>query len=88
MGNQVRHIPPEAGAIAFVGYTQDAGSMELADRLRHAHSVLVAPGAHFGLDGYLRIGFGHGATALGTGLDRLSRLLGPPAVAAGVHARD
>ena len=82
------HVPPEAGAIAFVGYTSAVGSMELARRLRDSHSVLIAPGAHFGLEGYVRIGFGHAPDALRTGLDLVGRQLAHPRAAASVHARD
>ena len=74
-GAGLTHVPPEAGAIAFVGYPHAVGSEELATRLRKTESVLVAPGAHFGLEGYLRIGFGGEAPALRAGLDRLGRLL-------------
>ena len=73
-GAGLAHVPPEAGAIVFVGYPQAVASEELVTRLRETASVLVAPGAHFGLDGYLRIGFGGEARALRTGLERLGRL--------------
>ena len=52
------HIAPEAGAIAFVRYTHPIRSSELTERLREERSVLVVPGDHFDMDGYLRIGFG------------------------------
>ena len=74
-GAGLSHVPPEAGAIAFVRYPQAIGSDALATRLRETASVLVAPGAHFGLEGYLRIGFGGEAPALRAGLDRLGHLL-------------
>ena len=74
-GAGLAHVAPEAGAIAFVGYPQAVGSEAIVTRLRETASVLVAPGAHFGLDGYLRIGFGGDAPALRTGLERLGRLL-------------
>ena len=74
-GAGLAHVPPEAGAIVFVGYPQAVASEEVVTRLRETASVLVAPGAHFGLDGYLRIGFGGEAPALRAGLDRLGRLL-------------
>ena len=34
-------------------------STELVLRLRDERSVLVVPGDHFGMDGYLRVGFGN-----------------------------
>jgi aspartate/methionine/tyrosine aminotransferase len=52
------HVPPEAGAIAFVKYSHRINSTELVERLRTERSVLVVPGDHFGMDGHLRIGFG------------------------------
>ena len=73
-GAGLSHVPPGAGAIAFVRYPHAIGSEALATRLRETASVLVAPGAHFGLEGYLRIGFGGEAAELRAGLDRLGRL--------------
>jgi hypothetical protein len=52
------HIPPEAGAIAFVRYSHGINSTTLIEQLRDRRSVLVVPGDHFEMDGYLRIGFG------------------------------
>lgn len=66
---------PDAGAICYVRYSLDANSTELAERLRVEMSVLVVPGDHFGMDGYLRIGFGNPAADLSAGLDRISELL-------------
>ena len=74
-GAGLAHVPPEAGAIVFIGYPQAIGSEELVTRLRETAGVLVAPGAHFGLDRYLRIGFGGEAPALQAGLGRLGLLL-------------
>ena len=68
-------VLPEAGAIAFVRYGHDVGSTALADRLRRSEGVLVVPGDHFGLDGYLRIGYGGRAASLREGLARLDRVL-------------
>ena len=73
-GDGLSHVPPEAGAIACVRYPHAIGSEELATRLRETASVLVAPGAHFGLEGHVRIGFGGEASELRAGLDRLGGL--------------
>ena len=70
------HTPPEAGAIAFVRYRHDIGSTTLAERLRVEHGVLIVPGDHFGMDRYLRIGFGGPADEIRTGLARLETVLG------------
>ncbi len=66
--------PPAAAAIAFVRYRLAVGSTELVDRLRREKSVLVVPGDHFGLDGYLRISFGLPVDYLTTALGRLGEL--------------
>ena len=66
---------PEAGAIVYVRYHDGINSTELVDRLRIEKSVLIVPGDHFGMDGYLRIGFGSETRYLRDGLDRLADLL-------------
>jgi len=66
---------PEAGAIVYVRYHDLINSTELVDRLRIEKSVLIVPGDHFGMDGYLRIGFGSETRYLRDGLDRLADLL-------------
>ena len=63
--------PPDAGAICMVRYHAPADSLELAERLRVEHSVLVVPGAHFGVEGTMRIGFGPPEEELVRGLERL-----------------
>jgi aspartate/methionine/tyrosine aminotransferase len=55
---KLEHTPPEAGAIAMVRYHHGVNSTVLAERLRTERSVLIVPGDHFEMDGYLRIGFG------------------------------
>ena len=74
-GSDLTWAPPEAGAMAFVRYHQDIGSTALANRLRKTEGMLVVPGDHFDLDGYLRIGFGCRAESLREGLTRLDRAL-------------
>jgi hypothetical protein len=66
---------PEAGAIVYVRYHDAINSTELVDRVRIEKSVLIVPGDHFGMDGYLRIGFGCETRYLRDGLDRLADLL-------------
>lgn len=65
-------IEPQAGAIAFLKYQLPLDSTELVERLRHEQSVLIAPGDHFGMAGYLRIGYGSPAEHLRRGLARVS----------------
>ena len=68
-------IPPRAGAIVYVRYHYPINSTELVTRLRNEKSVLVVPGDHFGMDGYLRLGFGERPEYLRQGLERLHSLL-------------
>ncbi|MFN2448033.1 MAG: aminotransferase class I/II-fold pyridoxal phosphate-dependent enzyme [Vicinamibacterales bacterium] len=66
---------PEAGAIVYVRYHYRVRSTTLVDRLRETQSVLIVPGDHFGMDGYLRIGYGESPHYVRTGLARLDELL-------------
>ena len=69
------HVPPEAGAIVFTRYAHDINSTKLIDRLRTEQSVLVVPGDHFGMDRYLRIGFGSHPELLTGALTRIGELM-------------
>ena len=69
------HAPPDAGAIVYARYHHPINSTELVTRLREQKSVLIVPGDHFGMDGYLRIGFGDEMSYLQNGLNRLHDLL-------------
>ena len=66
---------PEAGAIVYMRYHDPINSTALVDRLRIEKSVLIVPGDHFGMDGYLRVGFGSEVRYLRDGLDRIADLL-------------
>jgi aspartate/methionine/tyrosine aminotransferase len=68
-------IRPEAGAIIYVRYEHPINSTVLVNRLREEKSVLTVPGDHFGMDGYLRLGFGEPPEYNRAGLDRLKELL-------------
>ena len=70
-----RWIKPEAGAIIYVRYDHAINSTTLADRLREEKSVLIVPGDHFGMDGFLRLGFGEPPEYNRAGLDRLKEFL-------------
>ena len=74
-GTMFSHVPPTAGAICYVKYALDINSWELAERLRTEKSVLIVPGDHFGMDGYMRIGTGPPKDYLHAGLDRVDELL-------------
>jgi aspartate/methionine/tyrosine aminotransferase len=62
-------------AIAMVKYRAPIGAMRLFDRLRLEKSVLITPGAHFGLAGkYIRIGYGYDIDHTLAGLARVEQL--------------
>jgi len=69
------HVPPTAGAICYVKYNLKINSWELAERLRTEKSVMIVPGDHFGMDGYMRIGTGPPTEYLLGGLERVDELL-------------
>jgi aspartate/methionine/tyrosine aminotransferase len=71
----LRHVAPEAGAIVFVRYSYPINSTALTDRLRDEQSVLLVPGDHFDMDGYLRIGFGSDPSHLVAALERVGETL-------------
>jgi len=70
-GGLFSYTPPDAGAICMVRYHEPAPSLELAERLRVEHSLLIVPGAHFGIEGTMRIGFGLPEDELVEALERL-----------------
>jgi aspartate/methionine/tyrosine aminotransferase len=67
-------VPPRAGAIALVRYAARVASTVVAQRALEA-GVLIVPGEQFGLEQYLRLGFGTERAALSAALDRLSPVL-------------
>jgi len=77
---QFSHVPPEAGAIAFVKYSHPVNSTALVERLRIERGVLVVPGDHFGMDGYLRVGFGSHPEHLVGALQRIAEVMDAIAV--------
>ena len=66
-----RYRPPDAGAICYTHYDAPVNSTDFAEKLRVEKSVLVVPGDHFGMDHYLRLGFGNPEDELLEGLDRV-----------------
>ena len=72
---RIRQIPPEAGGVTLLRYSGTCSSAELAETLRTTYGVLVAPGAHFGLEHHVRIGIGGEPGPLRAGLARLARAL-------------
>ena len=74
-GHAFEWIAPEAGAFIFARYTGAMNSTTLVTRLRDEESVLVVPGDHFGMDGYLRLGAGEHADYVAGGLARFKAFL-------------
>jgi aspartate/methionine/tyrosine aminotransferase len=72
----IRYRAPDAGAIVWVRYGERASSTALAQRILTEEDVLVMPGEHFGLDGYLRLCFGSSPAELAEAFARIARVLG------------
>ena len=75
LGGRVAFVPPDAGAICLMRYRAPVPSLELAERLRVEHDLLLVPGAHFGLEGTFRIGFGLPEEELTPALERVETML-------------
>ncbi|MFX0055184.1 MAG: aminotransferase class I/II-fold pyridoxal phosphate-dependent enzyme [Promethearchaeota archaeon] len=69
------YIPPQAAAICFPKHNLPISSLELVDRLLREKSLLIIPGEHFGMEKYLRIGFGYDSEKLEAGLSRFNELI-------------
>jgi aspartate/methionine/tyrosine aminotransferase len=65
--------PPEAGAICFVRYRHTLPALDLVERVRAHHDILLVPGEHFDRPGYLRLGFGNETGELKAALAELKR---------------
>jgi aspartate/methionine/tyrosine aminotransferase len=73
-GPRFHYAAPDAGAIVYVRYDAPVNSTTLVAQLRMQKSVLIVPGDHFGMDRYLRLGFGDDSRRLREGLSRLGDL--------------
>ena len=67
--------PPQAGAIAFVRIKMDIPSQDLTYHIRDKFSVLLTAGKWFGLEGFLRFGYGPPNEYLLEALDRIGQSL-------------
>ena len=74
-GSLFRMVEPKAGAIAYVRYDLSVNSTVLIERLLREKSVLVVPGDHFGMDRYLRIGYGPPPEYLRQALDLIHEVI-------------
>lgn len=68
-------IPPLAGAIAFIRYNLEINSTQLIMKLIHDKSVFIVPGDCFGMDHFIRLGYGAEKNRLLAGLDLINETL-------------
>jgi aspartate/methionine/tyrosine aminotransferase len=69
------YVAPRAGAIVYTRYNLDINSSALAQRLKDECSVLIVPGDHFNMDGYMRLGFGPPESELMEALERVELVI-------------
>jgi aspartate/methionine/tyrosine aminotransferase len=74
-GDIFDYARPQAGAILTLRYRLPIASETLFNLIRREQSVLITPGAHFGIGKYLRIGFGYELRHTLRGLKRLDAVL-------------
>jgi hypothetical protein len=74
-GGFLTFCEPRAGALCLVRYNSDAPSYPLCERIRNNQSVLIVPGVHLGLEGFLRIWLGGKPEFLTEGLRRIRKEL-------------
>jgi aspartate/methionine/tyrosine aminotransferase len=80
------YVRPLAGAIAYVAYDLPVRSPELAERIRVEQSVLLVPGAMFGLKKGIRFGFGYDIEYTMKGLARVDGTLADVVSSVASHA--
>ena len=66
------YAPTSPGGFCYTRYGPSINSTDFAESLRTETDLLVVPGDHFGMDHYLRLGFGLPAPELEGALDRLA----------------
>ncbi len=74
-GDLFEYVSPKAAAICFIKQNTGIESLDLVYRLMNEKSVLVSPGEHFNMPGFIRIGFGSEAEYLKKSLGLISELL-------------
>ena len=62
---------PQAGALCLMRYQSSIPSFDLCEHIRVKQSVLIVPGAHLGLEGYIRVWLGGRPEFLREGLRRI-----------------
>jgi aspartate/methionine/tyrosine aminotransferase len=76
-GPSFKWVPPQAGAICWVRYRSRLDGEALVEHVRAGQSVLLVPGEHFGMPGYLRFGFGNEGPELRAALEATATGLRP-----------
>jgi aspartate/methionine/tyrosine aminotransferase len=71
LGGFLEFLEPRAGALCLVKYAAAMASYEICERVRVKRSVLIVPGAHLGLEGFLRLWLGGREEFLREGLRRI-----------------
>lgn len=74
-GGIFNFVPPRVGTMVFVHYNLEISSVELAMKLIHEKSVLVVPGDYFGMDSFIRIGYGVEKETLVNSLELIDEML-------------
>jgi aspartate/methionine/tyrosine aminotransferase len=67
---------PDAGAICFVRCNQGPATLDVVERVRAEQDILLVPGDHFRMPGWLRLGFGNPTAELRDALATLSPAVG------------
>ena len=65
-------IVPEAGAMAFVNYDWSINSSDLITKVRKEASVMLVAGDWYGMDQYIRFGYGAKRSHLEKALERIT----------------
>jgi aspartate/methionine/tyrosine aminotransferase len=71
LGGFLEFRPPKAGALCLMRYHSPTPSYELCERIRVNQSVLIVPGVHLGLEGFIRVWLGGKPEFLSEGLRRI-----------------
>ncbi len=76
-GPSFNWVAPQAGAICWARYRSRVDGETLVERVRAGQNVLLVPGEHFGMPGYLRFGFGNELPELRAALEATATGLRP-----------
>ena len=66
---------PQAGAFCFIKYNADIPSHQITEKIIKEQSTLIAPGSHFGMEGFFRMWLGGNPDYIKKGLTRVGNVL-------------